>query len=206
MGGTQVITIHHSPNSRRAREQAFLEKLTERFPDATIEKGYLLDPRYLECLVCRDTLIQQLRSDKLLPENRKKEFIERLKQEDVPPKLKVATQPTRISIDFVVCEDGRPYYWEFQEKQHRNLSNRATRCVYGPDNKEIAIERGLQRLIRDVWKVQCLRPYTIIWFDWFEKHKTSYKPELMSGTHEYCEDDKFSFQKFCRVEGQTGSS
>ena len=196
-----MLEIYHRPNSKRARESAFLSCLCDYYPEAKHKKeDFSFDESCLNCLINKEALVSALRKDCYLPDNRRKDFIEKLS--NLPPQLKVATYPSRISFDFVVCKDGQPYFWEFHEEQHRTLQDRRPKKLFKPDGTPICVERGLQRFVRDVWKAQYFRPYTIVWSDWFEANKEIYKPVLRDGFNECAEPKKFSFKRFC--EGLSG--
>ena len=182
--------------SKIRAEIVFFDTLKKRFP--IIPQYRQVDPRCLDKCVDRDKLVDWLEADKLLPATRRNRCIEVLR--GCPSQLKVALEPSRISFDFVVMQDGQPYYWEFHERQHRELKkDRPWREIYRDDGSPLKVPRYLQRLVRDVWRVLYFRPYTIVWFDWFAANQASYLPSLQTGLNEFHIRDGFSFQKFCQT-------
>lgn len=196
-----MTTIYHRPHPNTTVEPRFLAALQREFPEATISKGrYVVDTRYLDCLVDKNELVAQLRANSLLPSKCCDNFITIL--ETLPPKLKVATTVSDISFDFVIERDGQFFHWELHEKQHRSLKGGLRRGrtfnVYSPSNEPKSVPRGLQRLVRDTWRAKYVEPITIVWADWFLSEELRYRPALLEGFNEFHTEGSFSFGQFCR--------
>ena len=148
----------------------------------------------LDCLVDTKKLIHSLRIEQKLPAAKKTKCLEIL--ESCPPQLKVALQPNKISFDIVVVDEGSPTYWEYHERQHRNLSVDRAQSVYDAGSDPIIVPRYLQRLVRDYWRVQNFEPYGIVWSDWFEQNRNQFKPIIKDGFHEFGLPNKFNMKEF----------
>ena len=187
--------IYYKSHKSRGREAAFFNFLHAQFPKATIvNENFPIAAHYLDYFVDTNRLIASLQADQLLPKQKRQRCIELLKA--CPAHLRIASSPSQISFDIVIEHNEKLYYWEFHEEQHRRLTVDRMQKVFAPDGTAYEIPRYLQRLIRDVWRVQYFRPYTIVWSDWFIHNQTSYKPHLGEGFQEFYKDGKFSFQAF----------
>ena len=191
-----MFTIYYQPHKRRIREAAFVQHLVQTFQQAQIVHGrFNIDPKYLDCFVQKEEIVAKLEVDNLLPNQRRQNCLELLA--NCPSQIKIALNPNRISFDVVVERDKQIYYWEFHEEQHRNLGvNRLQQIYNAADNEIILVPRYLQRFIRDIWRVKCFRPYTIVWYDWFAQYQHEYQPELREGFHEFHLPNDFSFRNF----------
>ncbi|MGD0793823.1 MAG: hypothetical protein ABR920_18820 [Terriglobales bacterium] len=156
---------------------------------------FALDPAKLNCPVSTPGLLACLNADCSLPKAKRQGCIDLVGR--LPAQIRVATKPSRISFDLVVEHDGRTYYWEFHEEQHRRLTVRRARPVYRPNGEELWVPRFLQRLVRDVWRVKTFPDFTIVWCDWFETHRQSFDPVIAPGFREHYLPGRFSFEKFC---------
>lgn len=193
-------TIYYKSHKSRGREAAFFNFLYAQFPQAiVINKNFPIAPHYLDYFVDTNQLVASIQADQLLPKQKRQQCLEFLKT--CPSLLRVASKPSQISFDIVIEQGDKLYYWEFHEEQHRRLTVDRIKKVFAPDGTAHEIPRYLQRLIRDVWRVQHFQSYTIIWSDWFAYNQMSYKPQLEEGFHEYYREGKFSFQAFCNTHG-----
>lgn len=185
--------IYHCSHKSRKSEASFVKTFRTQFPDAEWHNNnYPIAESYFDMPVCKDLLLSALKNDKLLSRNQRNTCIEEL--ENCPELLKVISNH-KISFDIVVTEGESVYYFEYHENQHRQLKDNREKFLYNAENNnQITVPRCLQRLVRDVWRLQNFRPYTIVWKDWFEKN--TYKPQLQSELHEYGITDKFSFKDF----------
>jgi hypothetical protein len=193
-----MLTIYHRPNKSRKREAAFFHALKRQFPEANPSKDLVLPDLPDKC-VDRDQLIVWLKADTLLSDAKRQDCIKRLQARRCPPQLKVALEPSKISFDFVIVQGDKTWYWEFHEEQHRTLKDARPKQVFARDGKPFDVPRYLQRLIRDVWRVLYVRPYTIVWFDWFAANQAIYLPSLQDGLYEFHLSDRFSFREFCQM-------
>ena len=191
------MNIFHSPRANCVGESLFVCFLRKHFPNANyVEESYPIQVEYLENSVSAQSLIAALEQDHYLPNAAKETCLEILTN-NCPPNIKIALNPNRISFDVVITLDKETFYWEFHEKQHRNLADPRNKQIYNAENDEVIIvPRYLQRLIRDVWRFQNFRPYTIVWQDWFVANCYTYKPQLQAGVHEFYLPDEFSFSEF----------
>ncbi|MEW5869702.1 MAG: hypothetical protein AB1894_10540 [Chloroflexota bacterium] len=187
------MEIYYVSYASRGREARFFEAFLP-LGAKPIYANYRLPAELLEQLVDRQALLDSLRYDRKLSAGKRQRCIEIL--QTCPAQIKVALDVGRISCDIVVVAEGRPYYWEFHEEQHRKLSVDRPKQVYGADGRAVTVPRFVQRLVRDVWRAQYLRPYTIVWSDWFEVNGGTYKPVLAEGFQEFYLPGAFSFGKF----------
>lgn len=193
-----MLTIYHKSNSNRNKEAKFFQSLLNQFLEAeVVSKNYPINPNYLNCTVDCQHLISRLQNDALLPEERRRECIKKLKE--LPSQLKVVVEVSNISFDFVIDSNRVPYFFEFHEEQHRNLKDSRIKNVYTKNGEPLSVPRYLHRLIRDVWRVQLFLPYTIVWWDWFANNESTYKPALLEGYNEFFEPGKFSFKNFLEI-------
>lgn len=177
-------------------EAAFFETFRHQFPNANfLEESYRVEEDYLLKFVHTPSLLAALEQDRHLPAN-KRETCQQILNEC--PKLLQVTQNRRyVSFDVVVTDDGRTYYWEFHEDQHRRLTvNRESKIYDAETGEAITVPRYVQRLVRDVWRLEHFRPYTIVWKDWFLANQNTFIPELLPGLYEYYLAEKFSFRNF----------
>ncbi len=190
------MDIYYSPHISHQAEAAFFETFRQRFPSANfLKECYRVEEDYLSKFVHTHTLLDSLVQDGYLPNNRKQQCIEALNE--CPPQLKVTPNPAEISFDVVITTDEETYYWEFHENQHRNWKCGRDSSIYnGATGVAITVPRYVQRLVRDVWRLEHFRPYTIVWKDWFEANQNKYNVELQSGLHEYSLSQEFSFRNF----------
>jgi hypothetical protein len=205
-----ATTIFHKLNQRQRRENAFADFLASRLGGAVLNQRYTVDPKLFEHPVNKNRLLRcltasdcYLRKRQACIDRRRQECIDWLRK--LPAQIRVAlNDPSRISFDIVVERDSHPYYWEFHEKQHRELTVTMTgqhsrgSLVYGPNGEEFHVPRFLQRLIRDVWRITYFPDYTIIWYDWFDAERDRYSPLVSSGFREYYHPHEFSFTAFCK--------
>ena len=147
--------------------------------------------------VDKSKLLTALENTSILPTAAKRRCCEALQH--CAPKIKVASSTLRVSFDIVVKHNDKFYYWEFHEDQHRSLKDSRSKIVFSPLDETTEVPRGLQRLVRDVWRFEHFQPYTIVWQDWFAQNQNEYKPSLDEGLHEYALPGKFSFKNFLNM-------
>lgn len=193
-----MLLLYYKPHKSRLREAVFVEHLKNHFPTAkVIHENAAINPKYLDLFVDRDELLAALEKDRLLPPRAKQKCIEALYT--CPAKLKVAREATRVSFDTIIEKEGKRYYWEFHEKQYKDLAVPRIKDVFTPSGESVKVPRYLQRLVRDVWRMKHFQPYTIVWHDWFDQNYHSYKPSLRDGLHEFSMPSKFSFKNFLGI-------
>lgn len=193
-----MVTIYYKPHIKRVREAAFFNFLKTHLPHATvIHQNFPIPSHYLSQTIDTHRLIKCLQIDQILPAKARSECIRILN--NCPSQLKVALTPSQISFDMVVKAGTDIYYWEFHEEQHWKLTVPRPQKVYTADNKPLEIPRYLQRLIRDIWRLEHFPAYTIVWHDWFEENQVQYAPELLKSIEEFHLPGKFSFRQFWQL-------
>ncbi|WP_029918470.1 hypothetical protein [Pelobacter seleniigenes] len=189
------MKIYCRPHRNRHAENEFFDFLLESFPGAEhLNERFPLKGSLLSRPVFRDALVQCLKADALLPSNAKASCLEALKLS--PEQIYVTTNPDRISVDMVLVQSSTPVYVEFHEKQHRLLSDNRPKNVYDIKGNTYPVPRGLQRLVRDVWRCLYLKPFCIVWKDWFETGGEVFILPSANSFEEFVTPDKFSFQDF----------
>ncbi len=187
--------IYNAPHKQRIREGNFVQFLRESFPNAEfVPKNYSIDEKFYEYLVNTEKVITCLELDVKLSKKKRDQCIAHLKR--CPKNLRVAIDPSRIFFDVVIEENGMAYFWEYHERQHRQLKGTRIKKLFSPDQEPIGVPRYLQRFIRDIWKIQNFRPYTIVWDSWFQENSNIYIPKLGKGFQEFYNDHMFSFTQF----------
>jgi hypothetical protein len=188
--------IYWTPWKNRHRENKFVEFLQCHIEGEFVARPFKLNEAYLERKLDTSHLLSWLNADRLLPTAKRDQCIALVKA--FPPQIRVATETSPISFDIVVERGSNTYYWEFHEQQHRCLKDSRMKFVHGPECEPISVPRFLQRLIRDVWRIDNYPNLTIVWFDWFEAQSGSYQPTIDAGFREYHVPGKFSFEAFCK--------
>lgn len=191
--------IYHSPRLNCVGETLFACFLRKYFPQATyVSKSYRINEAYLNNCVETQLVIAALERDIYLPIAAKNRCLKHLNE--CPARLKVASNPNRISFDIVIVSEKRTFYWEFQEDQHFRLTvGRDSKVYNAENNEEIIVPRYCQRLVRDVWRTQNFDSLTIVWQDWFVANCSEYRPKLQLGLHEFSVANKFSFKHFLEI-------
>jgi hypothetical protein len=189
------IKIFHKPHKLRQREHQLCSLLVSSWDADLIEQDFRLDEEQLCRPVDSLKLIHSLERDSVLPAHRREKLIGELRR--LPTQLKAAQLVTQVSVDLTAEIDNERYFWEFHEEQHCNLKDDRAKKIYDMVGNVHSISRGLQRLLRDIWRIQCLPNLTIVWHDWFLMNQSSFIPVNARGFREYCLPDKFSFTSFC---------
>ena len=191
-----MLTIYHKPHSARQSEASFVHALQRQFPNASYRaENYPIAERYLHRYVQTQSLLTALEHDQRLPTKQRDHCCAILVA--CPPHIQIAYDPGRISFDVVMTSERETYYWEYHEDQHRGLTVTRPQQIYdAATGAAITVPRYVQRFVRDIWRLQYFRPYTMVWKDWFETHQTAYQPQLQPGLHEYVLPQKFSFLTF----------
>ena len=186
-----TLEIYYKPKRSVKREQAFADALIAALkPDQIIESYYPLSEELAHKCVevapiikwAGDSELSQKMRSKLLPELRK-----------LPKRIRVVIDTKLISCDVVVVKNGVPSYLEFHEQQHRNLRSARATKIYAEDGTPIVVPRFVQRLLRDVWRATHLRPFTAVWYDYFDLYGVNGIVPLQNGYQEYFLPDKFKF-------------
>jgi hypothetical protein len=194
-----MTEIYYKPYQSRSREAVFFQSFMSAFLDlAHRREDYSIPTALLDALVETSEVLRWLERDTSLAAGKRAACLSILSA--APAQLKVALKAERISCDIVVVHDGRPFFWEFHEEQHRSLNVSRPGAVYAVDGTPYLVPRFVQRLIRDIWRALYLRPYTIVWSDWFAKQGQPFQPLLRDGFHELASAGRFTFQRFCGLQ------
>ena len=178
-------------------EKQFIKKLREDFPEAEhINEQYRLDHTLIEKLLLEpDEIISAINKCDRLPQEKRTKYISDIEQKVKGKKLKVAKNENFVSFDAVITDGDHKYFWEYHEEQHRKLNNKRRSPIYifGDNEPGGYVHRGLNRFIKDYWRAKFIRPFTIVWKDWFLKNKSNIEFDLKPGFNEYFIEGKFSF-------------
>ncbi len=160
--------IYYHPNIMRKREARFVKELIKRVkPDKIIHSNFIL-PAYLLLESVETTEIIHWVKHSALTHKRRNSAVQELNL--CPSTIKVAIHPNQISCDVVIHNNGKAHYIEFHEDQHARLTVKRPAVIYTQNGEPLTVPRYIQRLVRDVWRVKYLRPYSVIWADWFEQN------------------------------------
>jgi len=190
-----TIRVFNKSHKSRRTEAAFRDhiatSLGAEFVDAQVRPtaSYSLIP--IDSLQVRDWLER----DSLLPSGAKHRCLKSL--QSLPKEVFIANRLSDISYDFRIESPGWDIFVEFHEAQHRQLSDRRPKPVYDDSGRTLYVPRGLQRLLRDLWRIQVSQNLVIVWSDWFEANRDSFELTLAGGFQEYGLTDRFSFTQFC---------
>lgn len=183
------MELYHQPHKSRTREAEFVQHLQKHLPIKKVETAYFALPPDLATNTLNVRLIEQSTKSCALTEKKKAELLIILAS--LPDQIKVATTMKRITCDVVVVNDGRPFFFEFHEEQHRDLTVSRPKHIFSVSGEKIVVPRFAQRFLRDVWRGQYLCPFTVVWSDWFAINQNSYVPSLIEGYAEYALPNKF---------------
>lgn len=187
------MRIHCTPHSSRKKEAQFLSAVLEANPAAeSTREPYLLPSSALEHSVDTMRLAHALgRLPNAIRKGKRLEAISHL--EALPRNVHVALSSRKISFDFVIDCAGQAYFVEYHERQHASFSVNRSAVVYDSDGTAIRVPRFVQRLVRDVWRIQAFGDVTIVWDDWFVQ-TGSKAPPLKRGFHEYSLPGRFALR------------
>jgi len=183
------VELYYQPHKSRIREAEFVQHLQKHLPIERIEIAYFPLPQDLVERTLSIRLIEQSAKASALSAKRKADLLAVLV--NLPDQVRVAISMKRMTCDVVVVHEGQPFFFEFHEEQHRNLTVSRSKYVFSVSGEKIAVPRFVQRFLRDVWRGQYLCPFTVVWSDWFAVNKSSYVPSLVEGYAEYALPDKF---------------
>lgn len=192
------IRIYNKPHKSRAREAAFCTDLVSELRAVRMPQDYPLPISSIRRPVNREALVSWLKADRCLPAVRRQRCIDAL--QDLPMELVVALDPARISVDIAILVGSEEYFIEFHEEQHAKLTVDRPRSVFDASGRQYRVPRFVQRLVRDVLRVQNLRNYAVVWHDWYEDNGIEAFEPLARGYREYALPGTVSFSRFCREE------
>lgn len=197
--GNVARRVFHTPHRTRVKEARFAFLLCERLGATYVKERFQTPASFLKVSINGRSLAAVLDKHAALPKTRRQRCVKYLQR--LPDELYVATEATDVSFDLIVEDDGRLYFWEFHEEQHRNLKDARPRTVYDAKGKPHIVPRYLQRLVRDLWRIQSATDLTVVWWDWFEEQNSNFIPTLRPGFREYRLQETFSFDRLRREAG-----
>lgn len=194
-----MVTLYYPPNSQTHRQTAFFYAFGRKFrKTAVVWEPFRLDASFAARFVETARLVRWVESAEGLNAKVKSRCLQVLA--DCPPKVRVILDPSRISFDVtVVDEGGQAHFFEFHENQHAGLTVNRPEKIYDIDGKAVSVPRYIQRLYRDIWRLEHVRPFQIVWADWFDLNKQSYRPALLPGFREHALPNKLRFEPFLAV-------
>jgi hypothetical protein len=161
------MQLYHQPHRSRKKETAFVQALAEHFNiQEVIPRNHPIPENLSGTLSTKDlaaTLEANMPTGKRWPMLLAE--LQRLQEQ-----VRVFITPSQISCDVVIVDESKPHYIEFHERQHRTLSIDRPRTIYDMSGETITVPRYVQRFLRDMWRAQNLRPFTIVWDDYFAAH------------------------------------
>ena len=183
------MDVYFKPHPKRQKEIDFFEELKKRLGDVNhINENYKLPDSLLKHYLDIPTIIQKLKKEQRLSTLKKARLLEVLSQ--LPDKVKVAEKISNVTVDFVLNNNNEITFMEFHEKQHRNISVSRLSPIFTPGNRRIEIPRYSQRFLKDIWRLEFLENYKIVWWDWFEKNGIN-EFEIHNPRREYFMNGKF---------------
>lgn len=187
--------IYNKPRSNQKQEIIFQKYLLSNLKDHLhINQTYLLsEQEFLNPLINIRRIENLLLNFDKLSLEKKANVLSILNK--LPDTVRVAEKNNLVSVDFLIIdENNKKCFIEFHEKQHRNLS--VTRLTPIFDNKfnRYEIPRYVQRFLKDIWRIENLTNYKVVWFDWFQANQEYNAIELLSSEKkEFFEHGRFSF-------------
>lgn len=191
--------VYFRPHSSRQKEFLFFKTLIKHYPKINhIERNYPLPISLLEKKInVRDVEQKLIKCDEISIK-KKKAVLESLAT--LPKEVLVAKAISEVSVDFVfIDKNDEITFLEFHEKQHRNLSVSRATPIFDEFGNRYEIPRYSQRLLKDIWRVEHLLNFKIIWWDWFESNPNISLEKITENLEsELYIDHKFSFKKLLK--------
>lgn len=192
--GSNQTQLFYQPHAKRVKEHEFGAFLAASLGCPLRPGAASIDADPASSTISRRDLLTWLHSAVQLPA-RKREACLRLAGE-LPQRIAIGPSGRSYGCDFAAVRAHEPFYWEFHERQHRTLSVSRPENLFSPRGEQIEVPRYFQRLVRDLWRIQTCKNLTVVWFDYFYEHATSFRPELAAGYRELSLPTKFSFGRF----------
>ncbi len=183
------MKLYGQPHASREREAVFGARLAEALGCALQDRVVPIETD--DRAIARSKLLNWLESVPLLQESRRQDCLQLARR--LPERIVVGPGTSAYCCDFVAIVGKDRFYWEFHEEQHQSLKDTRTKLLFGPKTQPHEVPRYFQRLVRDLWRIQVCDNFTIVWHDFFDANRKSYKPRLLRGFHEHSLPDKFSF-------------
>lgn len=195
MSFTQV-QVYHRAHRAYASETTFGEVLVQSLGALQINNSHPVSMNHLQHTIDTRRLHAQLAREDLLPERARTRCMDELSL--LSDRVFAARGQSELTHDFVVETRDVTVVVEFHEVQHRRLTVKDPVPLYDDQGRRYLVSRSLQRLIRDVWRVDVVENLVIVWYDWFKQHGDSFRLPLTGGFHEYTVPGRFSLERFCR--------
>lgn len=188
------MKLYHSYHIKRKQEHEFLEFLQNKIPRLEyVNENFRIEEKMYDSSLEVPPIIEVLKSDTFLPKKRKQVCIETLTEIN-QERLIVFESVNKISFDFTIESDGKLYFFELHENQHKTLSVSRKMKIFDTNGDPILIPRYLVRLLKDIWRWKNLTNYKIIWADWFQLHSSGMLNLLEPGKKEYGFENTFQFK------------
>jgi len=185
------MNVYFKPAANRKKEMSFFNQLNKKLGGVNhICQNYKFPNSMLDFHLNIPSITQKLKKEKKLSALKKDRLLDVLSQ--LPNTVKVAENISNVSVDFAIENNDTITFIEFHEQQHRNISDARIKPIFTPDNRRIEIPRYSQRFLKDIWRVEFLKNYKIVWWDWFEKNGIN-EFDIYDKKSEYFLREKFSF-------------
>ena len=194
-----MTTIYFKQHEKREKEKIFFKFLKSVLPNAEhVNHNYLLDEELLTKFIDIPKTIRLLKKDIKLSASKRNQTIAALTM--LPDKVYVARSINEVSVDFAIVKDKKVQFIELHEKQHSQLSVSRLTPIVCSNNQRFEIPRFAQRLLKDIWRLENLPNYKIVWWDWFDKNKntSSLTDILKADKIEFSITDKFSLSNLLK--------
>jgi len=169
MEGTKTI-IYNQAKSNQKKELSFRSSLLDYFPNPQLyEETYYLPDNLASKTLAPLEIAKRIQKNSELSLQKKGKCIRELIQ--LPKEVKVITSTSQITVDFTIINGSTIKYIEFHESQHSKLSVSRASNVYTINDEVIKVPRYIQRLLRDIWRLEYIPNYTIVWHDWFDSNQ-----------------------------------
>lgn len=189
------MKLYHCRHTTYKVEHEFLSKIYESIPSFEfINQNYNLSTIGLNKELDISNLISLINKDFFLPKNKKRVLISVLNE--LPSKILIVQDLRKITVDFVFDTDNGLFFFELHENQHKKLTGTRASFIYLPDDVKYVVPRFVQRFLRDIWRVQRLPNYNIVWDDWLYLNKTKMDFSFKDKFHEMHLPGSFSFANF----------
>lgn len=191
--------VYFKPHSSRQKEFLFFKTLIKNYPDIKhIEENYLLPISHLDKKINVRNIEQKVLKSDQISIKKKQSVLESLAT--LPEEVLVAKKISDVSVDFVfIDKNDEIIFIEFHEKQHRNLSVSRATPIFDEFGNRHEIPRYSQRLLKDIWRVENLTNFKIIWWDWFDLNPNITLEKITKNLeNEFNINQKFSFQKLLK--------
>ena len=154
-----MIILYYAPHSQTHRQSAFFYAFGRTFKKTCVMwESYRLGEADIAGTIETCKIIDWLKDANGVGAKAKEKCLSALAQ--CPDQVRVALEPSQISFDVTaVDENGQPYFFEFHEEQHTNMTVDRPAVIYDIQGAPVTVPRFLQRLYRDLWRLTYVRPF-----------------------------------------------